>query len=49
MELELELISCAVLNEPIGDLDDMAYSPGSKDLAEDEPTPSKIGHPFSMG
>jgi hypothetical protein len=29
-------VSYAMLNDPIGDLDDLAFSPGSKKSTEDE-------------
>jgi hypothetical protein len=30
------MINCTILNDPIGDLDDLAFSPESKEPPEDE-------------
>jgi hypothetical protein len=35
----MEIVNCAMLNEPIGDLEDTAYSPGSREHNEDVPSP----------
>ena len=32
----MEIVSCAMLNDPIGDLDDLAFSPGSRELTEEQ-------------